>query len=603
MNNLIHKLAHKIKSNIHIKLFLVCLLIVIIPVVFFGSLSYILTTSSIERNFINNKIFLGQQSLVTLEESNSNLVRQAMGIYAFDEELSTVLSYSSTDYGIDYTTAYSRLLENLNIVLQTTKNIFGITIVDANGNIKVYLDKHFGHTSIGNVADTPWFSEAIKKKGNYVFLEPHKNSYILDKSNQPEVIGIAAGLVDFVSLEPYGVMKIDQSPSVLSEIMLGMDPEKDEIILILGKDNNLISSNVSLSSEQIDSITKTIISQGITSSKVELDGKKVLVNKVVSGTSGWSIVSIMPTSILTSKGAFIKNINFTLIFAITISMFFVSLYLTTFLVSPVKKLTNAFSKLKNGDFNVQVEVNGDDEIAQINTSFNDMASSLNVLIKEKYIADINRLQSELEALQSQINPHFLYNTLNSIKALADINHMYNMSMMIKNLSDLFRYNLNASHSVVCISDEIDNLKKYLALQQIRFSDRYSVEWHVDPNTLQCECLRLVLQPIAENAIIHGFKNIFNGGILRIETFFQNDNLCIAISNNGELIKEKTLQQINQALREETLYQLKLRTEKIGIYNVNTRIKLYFGDTYGLDYIVKNGFTCATVTLPKKKERE
>ncbi|MBC7960391.1 MAG: histidine kinase [Vallitaleaceae bacterium] len=597
------KLVHKIKSSIQIKLFIICLLIVQIPVLFFGTLSYRLTAASIERDFINNKIFLGQQSLISLEESNKNLVRQAMGIYAYDEELTMVLSYSSANYGIDYTNAFSHLEKRLNVLMQANTNIFGITLVDGNGNIKIYLDRQYGHTKALNVSDIQWFTEAMQKKGQYVFLNPHKNTYLLGSSYQPDVFGIAAGVVDFVSSTPIGVMKIDQSPSILLDIMEGMDPVKEEVILILGKNNTIISSNVPLTNEQIISLTTNIISNDITTSKVNLEGQNVLVNKIVSNTNGWSIVSIIPTSILATKSDFIKNINYTLLLVTTISMLFVSLYLASLLVSPIKKLMSAFSKLKNGDFDASVDVSGDDEIAQINTSFNEMAISIKTLISEKYEANLNRLQAELEVLQSQINPHFLYNTLNSIKALADINKMYDISIMIKNLSDLFRYNLNTSRHVVSLSDEINHLKNYLYLQQIRFSDKYKVEWHIDPSALQCECLRLVLQPIAENAIIHGFKNIIKGGILRVEIFLQNENLSISISNNGDLISDDALHQINQALAHETLSQLKLRTEKIGIYNVNTRIKLYFGNAYGLHFMIKEGFTCVTINLPIKNERE
>lgn len=589
---IIKNLKNKIISSIRLKVFFICIPLVLFPIMVFGIISYRMTSASIEENFISHKLSLGKQTIHTFEQNIDDLVLVALNIYSQHDELLEVLNPNSFD--TKYVYSLNKISDYCNSLLQTNNSIYGITIANTKGQIKFYMDRQYGHASYKTITDLDWYKEAMSSNNNYTLLEPHTESYTINYSHQQDVISVVIKVISLVSDSTIGLVKLDQKSERLQEVIQDISPKNGEIVAIIGASGNLLYSNTTVNEQ---ALKKALTYEEYTSYNGVYMGKDVLITQVVSDKYGWKLVSILPLKVISQESTFIQNINNSLLIVLVIFMFFVSMFISKIIVSPLKKLSFAFKELRNGNLKARVETKGHDEMAQISKSFNQTTDSIKQLISDKYESNLNRLQAELECMQSQINPHFLYNTLNSIKAIADLNDSYDISTMIKSLSDLLRYNLNNSRNLVTLEEEFKHIQKYLYLQDVRFHGKYTVKWTIEPLSKKCEILRFVIQPIVENAIIHGLKNISSGGLLSISSQIVDQKLIVKIENNGDLMSSNTMRSLNNLLSLEPLSNINKHGEKLGVVNVNSRIKLYYGMEYGISYSLTPQMTIATIMLP------
>lgn len=329
----------------------------------------------------------------------------------------------------------------------------------------------------------------------------------------------------------------------------------------------------------------------------------MLVNYSSSTELGLKVISLLPIQALRKKSSFLKDILFSLMIILIIIIIIISGLVSNIITLPLKKLMHSFKNLQKGDFTTRVTVKGHDELSQIGDTFNTMVSNIGELIKQKYEMGIYLKQAELESLQSQINPHFLFNTLNSIKAVASKNDSDKTVLMVQDLSDIFRYSLNRENFTINFSEELEHIKKYLYLQSIRFTDKYDIYYDIDDDVLNCPILRLTLQPIVENAIYHGLEPKREKGQLKIAAKnIGNNNYYIYISDTGIGIPKDELSQMQTLLESSSESNKNIPSDKIGIFNVNTRIKLHFGDHYGLSINSTYGLgTTVKLVLPFLQE--
>jgi len=193
-----------------------------------------------------------------------------------------------------------------------------------------------------------------------------------------------------------------------------------------------------------------------------------------------------------------------------------------------------------------------------------------------------RRQSELESLQSKINPHFLYNTLSSIKAVIQNENAEMARQMVQDLSDLFRYSLNKGRFIVSLDEELDHVNKYLTLQKLRFGDTFRVMFEVDADLLSMNILRLTVQPLVENAILHGLEDKIGERLIQIYAKSYANEIWIYVEDNGKGMESRKVDEMNAMLGENPGTMLNSTTrDLVGIYNVNSRIKLYYGNEYGI----------------------
>ncbi|WP_179089304.1 sensor histidine kinase [Paenibacillus odorifer] len=265
----------------------------------------------------------------------------------------------------------------------------------------------------------------------------------------------------------------------------------------------------------------------------------------------------------------------------------------------VKIIVKSMKRLQEGDLSTRIHLNREDELQLIANNFNYMCERLELYINKVYISELTQKNAELVALQSQINPHFLYNTLEAIRMRAITQGAKDVGQMIYILSTLFRTMIKKS-MVVTISDEIEYCNLYLELFQIRHKDRLQIESQISPAAMNCSIVKLLIQPVIENYIVHGFRPDRFGNLIRIEVTESGGEIQIAISDNGNGITPSKLTELQQML------QVSMRMDEppssVGLCNVNERIKLYYGTEYGLTIASEvNKGTIVIMNIPVVRE--
>lgn len=259
--------------------------------------------------------------------------------------------------------------------------------------------------------------------------------------------------------------------------------------------------------------------------------------------------------------------------------FIAALILTWFLlldvVRPFNRLSLAIDRLGQGDFNTRITEQRKDEFGQLYQSFNSTATQLELLIQEAYVQRLARRQSELEFLQAQINPHFLYNTLDCIYRLIMGGDHEEGGKAIINLSRLFRLSLGRGPAIVTIKSAIEQLNHYIKLQQLRHGDRIQVETRVEPDILEYQIPKLLLQPIVENAFIHGLEPKQGNGLLSIIGLRENNSIHFIISDNGIGLNQEQLLKAQADLSDTAIKKAH------GMVNVHRRLKLAYGEEWGI----------------------
>ena len=245
--------------------------------------------------------------------------------------------------------------------------------------------------------------------------------------------------------------------------------------------------------------------------------------------------------------------------------------------NPIRKLEKAMKDVEQSDFLIvdKVDIKGQIEIESLAETFNLMMKRIKELMDKVVSEQISQRKSELKALQYQINPHFLYNTLDSIVFLIDDGRNSDASEMVVALAKLFRISISRGRNIITVRDEIEHAKSYLLIQSIRYSKQFKYEFDIDPQVLECTTVKLILQPLIENAIYHGIKNRIEEGKIIVKSFIQDDKIVFKIIDNGYGIKEEKIKEMYETFNNPEI------NDGVGVKNVYLRLKLYYGDSADL----------------------
>lgn len=448
-----------------------------------------------------------------------------------------------------------------------------------------------------------WFKELLKTEGEVKWIGTrHETVKMMSGSFDKYFFSLGRKLVDIFSLEELGILLIDVDESILE------DSYKDHVAngsveaficdtkgnIISHTDKRKIGTNIS-SKPYIKMVLNSSSNSG------EFSYKKGKINTMViystSKVSGWKLVNVIPSSYLYRE---INNIESIVLFtglALTLFSFVIAVFLSHKLTVPIVNLMKTMREAENGNLDVKIDIKKFDEIGQLSMCFNNMILKIKTLIQKIVQEEKLKKEIELEALHAQINPHFLYNTLNSIKWMAKIQGAKNISDTITALVKLLRVSINLGSDMIYLEQEIEYVKNYLFIQKIRFNEQFEVSFHIDECCNKCKIPKLILQPIVENSIVHGFEDGGDGRCLKIsiKAYRDGELLIIEVIDNGVGIEEEVLRRIF-----ETKNVNKFST--VGLNNIKERIRLYFGEGYGLKITSElNKGTCVKIILPYNME--
>ena len=313
-----------------------------------------------------------------------------------------------------------------------------------------------------------------------------------------------------------------------------------------------------------------------------------------SDKTGWTVVDCTNVRELLSKSRQAQSIYvLTAVILVIVALLF-SRFMARSITLPIQKLRDSMEKVQEGDFSVSdVVVDSDNEIGSLTKSFDVMTHRIQELMEQNVHEQEKKRKSELKALQSQINPHFLYNTLDSIIWMAETNDS-NIVAMTEALAKLFRISLNKGNEEISLERELEHVKNYLIIQSMRYADKFTYEISAEPGVERCRTIKLILQPIVENCIYHGIKKKRGTGKITIRAYRREQNLIIEVSDDGCGMPEE----ICRKILSDEIESENISGSGIGVKNVNERIQLRFGKKYGLSYSSEEGVgTTVTYVLP------
>jgi two-component system sensor histidine kinase YesM len=227
--------------------------------------------------------------------------------------------------------------------------------------------------------------------------------------------------------------------------------------------------------------------------------------------------------------------------------------------------------------------NRNDEIGILYNEYNVMVEELNASIKKDYQDKLITMDAQMRSLEAQINSHFLFNTLESINSLAELDDNERISTMVMALGNMFRYSIKTQSELVTIEEEIQHVQDYISIQQIRFDQRFTFQLFIPPDLYQLRVLKLILQPLVENALYHGLNYCSSGDTITLDGYLDHSFLHLCVTDNGIGMTAEELTLLQKKLQEESSFtELGHRTrQSIGLKNIHTRIELYYGKGYGI----------------------
>lgn len=302
---------------------------------------------------------------------------------------------------------------------------------------------------------------------------------------------------------------------------------------------------------------------------------------------GWVLQAYIPNSQFDESANEVRRMTLLVCLASALVLACLGIGVSSYFTRRIQKIVGSLNAFHDGDFHKRIKYKGNDELAQIAVAFNRMGSNIEELIHKNYVANLQKKEAELESLQAQINPHFLYNTLSSINRLAQFGDIQKLHTLVQELAKFYRLSLNRGGIITTVGNEIEHAKAYIAIQGIKYGERMSVYYDIDPGVLEYATVKLILQPMIENVLEHAWFGSTIG--IRLVAEKREDSIIFKIIDNGVGMNADTIRQILAPEGTRIGY---------GIRNVDSRIKLHGGSEYGVLIASRSGIgTCVQISIP------
>ena len=498
--------------------------------------------------------------------------------YLFEEELSES----------ERSERFARIITQFGTIMETREDIVNIGIL---GTERYIINQGFSKMNENvRLEELDWVLETYDKEGLTAISSSHVQNLVDGKYEW--VITLGKALYNHNTKEREGLFFVDFNYSSISELCSGISFGSRGYIYILDEQGNLIyhpQQQLLYSGLKQELIGEVLDCEE--SSFITADGKLYSICK--SEDTGWTVVGVAYTEELLKNSEETTRIYMISAFGIMIGALAVAYMLSYEITKPIKVLRDSMKEVEKGNFeNAALEVCGQNEIARLSSSFNIMTTEIKHLMEQNVEAQRQKRKSELKALQAQINPHFLYNTLDSIIWMAEWGKTKEVVLMTSSLAKLLRQSISNQNELVRVEEEVEYTRSYLTIQKMRYKDKLEYEIEVSPEVLGRKIPKLVLQPLVENAIYHGIKYKEGKGTVRVEGIQDGNQMVLKVSDDGIGMNPETLSKIFEKRETDT------KRNGVGVLNVHERIQLYYGKEYGLNFISEeNKGTMVEVTIP------
>jgi two-component system sensor histidine kinase YesM len=568
-------------------------LLILVAIVLTSLVSYQLSVDAVERNskgYIEEIIKQVNTNIQSYVDNMENISLLAMT----NKDVKYYISDNSFISAEDRRTYEKRISDLFQAILYTRQDIASIMVFGYNG--RFVSDRRITTLNPNTkLEEQPWYQTAKSEGGKSVISAPHVQNIIQNEYRW--VVSLSRELKSTDGITAEGIFLVDLNLSIINDICKNINLGKRGYLFIVDNNGNIVYHP---QQQLIDSKLRTeripeVIKAASGSSFVVNDGDGKRIYSVQDTNFGWKIAGVAYTDELIASKADLRNsIILYSLCGLAISLL-LSVWISHRLSKPIKDLQSDMKQVEKGNFDIQTEIGQMNEIGQLGRSFNLMVSRTKFLMEETIHNQEYKRKSELLLLQSQINPHFLYNTLDSIVWMAEQKQHEEVVLMTSALAKLFRASITKDQELVPIRVEIEHITNYLLIQKMRYNEELEYELDIDESILSYKTLKILLQPIIENAIYHGIRNKYGieDGIIKIRGRQFDDKIVFEVEDNGfGMTPEQTDRLLIRPNGES-------RNQGIGISNVNERIKLYFGREYGIQIRseIEVG-TCVTITIPK-----
>lgn len=587
-------------SNLSIKykILLFFWLIILLLSTFLGLYSYTLSKNMVTQRAytdcmktvqqINNNIQFVQQdffdalTLISIDKPSQKLFRSAKKLseqsvqdYDFiklqQDSVQSIVNLTLSTHYISRMVMYSDTYE------------YPLSAVD-----KVYTIPDRKNKPLSQLSQTDEYSEIVSANCHIEwFISEPGETFFSFESKERQLI--AAKLVkDLVTQKPIGILIAASDEHLFRQCYSSLLDDTENKVIILGAQNELLSCNDPSFYDYITSDKALLnnINQNHFSELVNTTEGLQLITSFCDNKAGWTVIFSLPYDNVIGEITHIKWFTVALI----IISFLLAIPLTMLIFRPISKSINqlleAINRFKKGDFNATITPYYQDELGRLSIGYNEMTKEIQSLITNVYISNIQKKNAELKALEAQINPHFLYNTLEIMMAKAERQKNLEIVEMIYSLARFFRLSLNRGQEQTTIANEKELLEHYLTLQKIRYNDKLTYHISIDEDLLSVIIPKLILQPFVENSIIHGITPQKEKGLISVLGYKKDTNITFEIIDTGIGMSEEQYQELMYSLDNNIEYN----TEHNGgyaLYNVKKRLELAYGEEgYRLDISTK-----------------
>lgn len=445
-----------------------------------------------------------------------------------------------------------------------------------------------------------WYQTALAQRGLVSW------NYIQDDRNGQYYLSLIRK-VNFFKARTTGVLVVNVNSNKLNAIL---NQESFETLIMDENDNIVASNRVDTQDKSLTNIDLTTLSAtGQGPHDVTIDGKpfKMVIDHWQPGGSlnSLRIISIFSVaSIVDEPNRIIFLASIVILSALMMAILLIY-YVSRLLTGRILHLSKHISKVASGNLGATLVIDGKDEIGQLARQFNHMVRNINALMSEvqesnrqKNATQLKQNEIKFKMMASQINPHFLFNALESIRMKALVRGQADISHVVRLLGKMMRKNLEVGNGMISLQSELETVNCYLVIQKFRYDDRLTYELHVDPKANPLQIPPLIIQPLVENCVIHGLENRIEGGMVRVEIRLEDSYLKVQVSDNGTGISKARIQEIRKMLDNNDDYE----TNNIGMRNIHLRLQLTYGPQFGLTLTSQIGFgTQISFAIPLRSD--
>jgi len=594
---IIRRILNFLTRSLTAKLIFIILAVALVPLCISSFISYNNSIYKLQEEYIKSNLKIVDQCSQNISNYFDGLNQLSLSLYS--GEFMNNINFEPTDFSGTQTN--ERFLKS--ILFSRDDIVYLYYYINKSKVLYSFSKQMYANHYFPQLEQEEWFIKTLDNP-NGIYMAPEGefvNYKSIGNSINANVISYDRKIKDISTNNVFGVLSL-----VVDNKRLG------EFCKSIASDNELVALSTSTGDAfYYNGLKKEYIKQLIQSGQIKdkndgyytltIDNIKNIV--VFSKTfNGLILLKAMPYSLLENSSKELLRMNVFIIVITFVAVMVLSVLISYLIILPVKRLVENMKKVGEGNFNIKASHTSNDEIGLLTDIFNEMTGKIDVLINSEYKLKIAKKNAQLRALQAQINPHFIYNALQSIGTLAIRKEAPEIYAMANAIANMLRYSLKSSNDLVTLSTEIENMNNYLYVQKVRFGGKLNVAINIDDDIREFMVPRLILQPLIENSVKYGIDDEKPEESITINAMIEDRYISIKVRDTGRGIDQGRLDMLREWMEQED--DLLGNGEHLGIKNVLNRIKLIYGDkaTLTIDSKIGEG-TEITIRMPADYERE